>query len=68
MVIRHESFTGFCPVGRTPDQGDDVVNPSQCLEEALGDVGLVPGSGQPVLGASAYHHDLVFDIGPQEPN
>ena len=47
------------------DQGDDLVDDVDGLEQALDDVGAVLGLPQPELGPPADDLDLVVDVGLQ---
>ncbi len=60
-----EPDAGGGPVFRPPDEGDDLVDDVDGLEQALDDVGPVLRLLEPELRPATDHVDLVIDVGLQ---
>ncbi len=62
----HQAGAGLLDRGRAPDQGDDLVERVQRLDQTAQDVGALLGLAQPVRRAPDDDLDLVRDVVPDE--
>ena len=63
--LGHQADAGRGPVVGRPDEGDDLVDDVDGLEQALDQVGPLAGLVEPELAAPADDLDLVVDVGLQ---